>query len=360
MQNLGTIDGGKYSDAYGINDLGQVVGYSTISADGPQHGFIYDSVNGMQDLGTLGGDTSDAWAINNAGQVVAYADTVHSFGIPHAFLWDSVNGMQDLGTLGGPLSYGYGLNEAGDTTGSSLTSDGFLHAFLDIGGVISDVGTLPGGNYSQGWAVNSSDQVVGYATVNNDQNYHAFVWASVNGMQDLGTLGGDNRIAYSVDSDGDVVGLSETTPGHPASRPFLYQNGVMTDLTTLLPVGSDWHLLLARTITDNGLVVGVGRHGSSLNYHAFLMDLNASDPGTLAAGAALQATAVRAQPVLGDSLTNNPLAERLVMATTTEPVTAPATQAATRVAFSLIIHVQESATGAPLDGQLGTEGLLNI
>ena len=69
MTDLGTL-GGDYSIAYGINDMGQVVGESTTD-NGQTHAFITgpDGV-GMTDLGTLGGDYSLAFGINDAGQVV--------------------------------------------------------------------------------------------------------------------------------------------------------------------------------------------------------------------------------------------------------------------------------------------------
>ncbi|MCD6364835.1 MAG: hypothetical protein J7M14_03080, partial [Planctomycetes bacterium] len=35
---------------------------------------------------------------------------------------------------------------------------------------------------------------------------HAFIWDSTNGMQSLGTLGGDTSAAYGVDQNGTVVG----------------------------------------------------------------------------------------------------------------------------------------------------------
>lgn len=60
------------------------------------------------DLGTLGGWAGFASAINNAGHVVGMADTPEM--AENAFIWDSINGMYDLGTLGGSLSGASGNN----------------------------------------------------------------------------------------------------------------------------------------------------------------------------------------------------------------------------------------------------------
>src|SRR5690606_25958683 len=72
--SLGTL-GGKGSSATGINDAGQVAGFSH-TADGDTHAFITGPGGvGMRDLGTLGGRESRASGINDAGQVVGYSYT---------------------------------------------------------------------------------------------------------------------------------------------------------------------------------------------------------------------------------------------------------------------------------------------
>ena len=69
MTDLGTL-GGNQSFGRGINDAGQVTGYS-ITSTGETHAFLYSNGQ-MMDLGTLGGAGSGGYAINNAGQVTGF------------------------------------------------------------------------------------------------------------------------------------------------------------------------------------------------------------------------------------------------------------------------------------------------
>ncbi|BCJ49363.1 hypothetical protein Asp14428_08380 [Actinoplanes sp. NBRC 14428] len=76
--DLGVLDGGRYEsgDAADLNNRGQVVGSSIVTADQEenpaQHAFLRQRGR-MTDLGTLGGRYSRASAINERGQVVGTA-----------------------------------------------------------------------------------------------------------------------------------------------------------------------------------------------------------------------------------------------------------------------------------------------
>lgn len=107
--------------AQGINDLGQIVGGSTLWENGTT---TY--------LGTLGGSYTVAYKINNHAQVVGTSTNVS--GSWHAFLWEG-GAMGDLGTLpGGSESTAYGVNDYGDVVGSSRDAAGALHAVLWMAG----------------------------------------------------------------------------------------------------------------------------------------------------------------------------------------------------------------------------------
>ena len=70
------------------------------------------------DLGTLDGTETEAHLINNRGQVVGGSTLEGEYG-PHAFLWEK-GVMTDLGTLpGGDYSFAYAINERGQIVGYS-------------------------------------------------------------------------------------------------------------------------------------------------------------------------------------------------------------------------------------------------
>ena len=129
MHDLGTL-GGASSQAYGVNDRGQIVGIAD-NASFSQHAFLYSNGR-MHDLGTLGGGFSKANNVNNRGQIVGVS-TITGFFPVYAFLYTEGQ-LLDLNDLlipnsGWILDAATGINETGQICGNGR-HNGQNRAFL--------------------------------------------------------------------------------------------------------------------------------------------------------------------------------------------------------------------------------------
>jgi probable HAF family extracellular repeat protein len=259
------------------------------------HAYLWDSVHGMQDLGTLnlgtGGEHtisysySSAIDVNNAGQVVGRSETITQStkydkkigGYPSTstqagFRWTSSSGMTSLANNTGPAA----INSSGEIAGNAGSP---AEASLFTGNTVVPLGILPGATFSVAFGMNDDGQVVGYSQiVNNRENLpHAFLWtpsspnSSSGSMIDLGEFmsPGDSS-AVAINGQGWVTGNSSVPLSQPigdvigVGHAFLWKptstngtSGTMIDLGTLDP-NADGGLGQSQGLAINrsGVVVG--------------------------------------------------------------------------------------------------------
>lgn len=250
----GSIPESRFSIALAINDTGQVAGDTTVGTGGNSHAFLWTSAAGMQDLGTSRSDayysdTSNAADINNLGSVVGGSDT--NIGEIHAFLWTATGGMQSLGTLGGAESRATSINDQGQVVGWSTIAPGSFtrHAFLwtETGGM-QDLGTLLGGDYSEAVSINNLGQVVGTAGSFGGSGSQSFLWSEAAGMQVLDIPPGFSSCdPVDINDLGQVVGNCCSGEWCDTRHAFLW-----AEVTVMQDLGPLW----ANGINNLGQVVG--------------------------------------------------------------------------------------------------------
>ncbi len=266
----------QYGNIYtptSINSASHIAGnHFPPTANGQQHGFLLRE-GVLIDLGVLGfnpfniGPVSQATAVNDVGQVVGrshHALTSHHDD-HHAFLWQSGT-LIDLGSLNGPfgISQANAINNHGHVVGHTSTPQSQFNAFIWRNGVMTNLDAGSGGR-SFANAINDSGQIVGSRWSNLHSRERATMW--VEGAPiDLHTLPNNFSYALDINSSGQVVGYY----GDTAYRAFIWQNGVMTDLNTLVTLPAGWVIRSAVGINDAGQIIGEVWEGVTLRHGVLL------------------------------------------------------------------------------------------
>jgi len=233
-KDLGAVGGDEsFSLASGINNLGQVVGWTFFGVNSNfTRPFVWTADSGMELLDLpMGGFNGDAQAINDDGQVVGVDGNLDC---GSAVVWNvaldgTVSDPQDIGTLGGEFACPSAINRPGNFVGrvfqDAQTSDGFLWA---AGNVV----TIP--DASEVNDSNDEDELVGRT-----KSDEPFLWRAETGVQLLA----DGGRAWDINNRGQVVGTS-------GSRAVIWQDGEMQ----VLPAPALG--FIARAINDEGMIVG--------------------------------------------------------------------------------------------------------
>ena len=310
--DLGTLGGPNSAVLWpGLNLWGEAVGISDTSDTDPLNegwscgaffpashaghiclGFTWQWGVGMTKLPTLGGNNGFATSVNDFGQVVGWAEnTVHdpTCVYPQVLQFEAVVWGPSPGQIkqlpnypGDPDGAATAINDKGQVVGISgicqnaVGNQSATHALLWQNGTVTDLGNLGGMAWNTPMAINNQGQVVGFSDLKGDQgganpNFHAFLWTKERGIKDLGTLPGDAiSEALGINDQGQVVGVSYGA-GFTNPRAFIWQDGVMTDLNTLIPSNSSLYLQVGQEINDLGEIVGDATDQSTGKNPAFLL-----------------------------------------------------------------------------------------
>jgi uncharacterized membrane protein len=205
-----TVLGARPSEAFKINDRGDVVG-NFYGYDGFHHGFLLSKEGVLTTLDFPGASETYAYGINESGTVAGCWNLLDSDGnwlAGHGFIWKdgsfsqvdfpgsfaatAVSGINARGDLVGnwgpdissPILHGFVFSKKGQfisfdvpIAGSTWTQPndinamdqivglyidaaGVLHGFLQVGATFTSV-DFPGAAYTTAWGINNTGQIVG-------------------------------------------------------------------------------------------------------------------------------------------------------------------------------------------------------
>ncbi|WP_157430444.1 hypothetical protein [Actinomadura macra] len=296
----------------GINDSGDIIGVGQQAGAQNGEGFVIKAGTSTLTFLSTPGDPGNTrqyttpHAINRSGVVggeVFFADPLTHRHRPVTWPSPGATGV-DVG-VDGDLPFAdvevTGISNNGQISGKTLDANNRTSAWTVKGTTITRLPNLPGGQHARANAVNNDGLVVGGATLTD--TFPAVEWCNGQ-IKNLGTLpGGTFAEAKAVNSAGVAVGVSTNTPGKESgishavvfangtvtdlnvsgtglaaasanalndkgvivgsdrNGGFVYQNGVATDLDTLIPPNSGYHIVTATGINNNGAIVGVARRG---------------------------------------------------------------------------------------------------
>jgi probable HAF family extracellular repeat protein len=274
---IGVLPGGHYASPTAINSLGTVVGDADTSSPRPQ-AFV-QTANGLLNIDPNNGGNSRSIGIMDNG--VIFGNMTKSLS-GNTSSWNVVMWTQDPGhpdrykenflpkLQGGDQKtvgvFAWQSNKVGQVVGWVTNSViGQLGGFWNNDAAHSVVAlqALPGGNHSLAWALNDLGQAVGESNTPEGAT-RAVLWQNdaAHTAIDLGTLPGDTTSsANGVNSLGQVVGMSASGafPTLTGIRSFLWQNGTMQELATLVdPADGFWTVDSVSGINNAGQILAFG------------------------------------------------------------------------------------------------------
>jgi len=207
----------------------------------------------LHDPGTNAGTLSQYGfnhAINRSGTAVGSAES--GIGQP-SFAWFEPSDQPPLTVMGragyGRSSFDF-LNERNVAVGWAEYQPDLFQAVSYQHSQLCLLGLLPGASYSFATGINEPGAVIGYSSNDPDTGL-GFISKS-------GTLSPLGSLNAAADSVPNAINNAGTIVGSSGGHAFLWANGNMIDLNSLLPANSGWVLTSANSINNFGQIVGDG------------------------------------------------------------------------------------------------------
>lgn len=258
--NLGTL-GGSNSEAYGLNDLGEVVGYSVFSGDPSRKAFKWTQQTGMQQLfGYQSEGEDNARGINNSGVVVGSAS---EGSWTTAARWTPGQFTQGI-SFPGNSHRGLDINDSGNVAGiyySNLTAQG---GFV----MGNQAWTMPLAQNQEGSMavkINDNNFMVGYRFSDVWEETEAVMWDPFSGVTSLIDFGGDT-VANGINNQNRVTGRSNYANSDISHAYFWSQDTGMISIHTQ----ASWESSTGEAISDDGTIVGAMYNDQALVGTAFI------------------------------------------------------------------------------------------
>ncbi|WP_251359566.1 DUF3466 family protein [Kangiella sp. TOML190] len=292
--DLGKVEGGTNSFAYGINNAGEVVGYGNGPLSEDENGNLVREFNshalffldsGVLDLLALeGGIASVALSINDGGVIVGYSDEVRTETTDEG---NEIEIRENFATIfnGSGITKIPGLDELTGAKAFDINNSGIVvgNAFVDL----DDDDTTP--NVNRGFVVNSSNgeglvvlpslredpdggqthplsindngDIVGWTQYDEDSDSAGIRGFLTNvsdpaQLEELPNIGTLVTIASDINNNGVIVGYARRRSNSTRTVAFKYDPATDNELKQLPYFDSDYDNATANAINDNEQIVG--------------------------------------------------------------------------------------------------------
>lgn len=264
----------EYSRANCINNLGKMAGYS-IDGSNVKHPVVFTNDTSIVLLAGASRHGGEALGINDFGEVVGtyvFCDTCRpSTRRRHAAFWREGE-IFDIGTIEDAESGASAVNNWGLVVGTATEGSTFeARAFMTTGVGLTPLGAL-GGGWSSAYDVNENAMIVGASGETNSIS-RAVLWNP--GIQNIQTLPGNLSRARAVNNSDQVVGEIQTPSGW---KGFIWENGTMLLLDSLVHPDSGWVIERAVDINDSGDILALGKKNNIASYVILISGLTITRP----------------------------------------------------------------------------------